>query len=432
LLLLIILSGIIYSKSYLISSTPTNLPYDEIVTIEGNILEKPEISSTQKVILRVKASSLNNLVNQKVLVTTQVFPKYIYGDKIKVIGKIQKPEKFDNFDYPNYLAKSQIFSIISFPKSIELISGNQESHFKNEIVRAGDSFEKAINNNLHEPLAALANGITIGLKNNIPKETLNNFNTTGTSHIVVASGQNTEIVTNILLQILSGFSRIYLFTFSTIGIIFYVILAGGSASILRAGIMAWLLIFAKFIGRKGKIINILIFTGFIMVVLNPLILRYDMGFQLSFAAMLGLIYLTPIFDRIFWRIPKIFRVFISSTLGAQLATIPILLISFGKISMIAPLANVFVLMAVPPAMIFGFLTGIFGMINIILGKIFSFALWPLLKYILFIVATFSKIPYASINLNVKTIYFPIIYYFVLTLIIVKFYNKNRIENEIKF
>ena len=166
---------------------------------------------------------------------------------------------------------------------------------------------------------------------------------------------------------------------------------------MRAAIMGGLLILARHEGRNYRITNAIIFAGAVMLFFNPYLLRYDAGFQLSFLATFGLVYLLPYFEKWFAGLPNFlsFRDNLAATLSAQIATFPVIFFSFGSVSLIAPLANVLILPFIPLTMLFGFLAGIVGFVSLNLTYIFVFPAWFLLSYQIWLVKLLSLLPFAS-------------------------------------
>jgi len=189
-----------------------------------------------------------------------------------------------------------------------------------------------------------------------------------------------------------------------------VILAGASSSVVRAGIMGSLGLIALNIGRLYAITNALAFTAVVMVFVNPLVLHFDVGFQLSFLALMGLVYLTPMLEPYFERIPKTINKYLIPTIAAQIFTLPILLLNFDRLSLVAPLANLLILPVIPLAMLFGFLTGIVGMIFAPLAMPLAWITWGILTYIIKIVEFISRIPLASLEINYFSIFLAALYY----------------------
>jgi len=242
-------------------------------------------------------------------------------------------------------------------------------------------------------------GLLIGVKKSLPQWLLDIFQITGITHIIAISGYNISILARITEKTLGRVGRKYIFWGVLALVIAFVILTGAQASIVRAGIMGGLLVFSGFVGRKTQVTNALIFAGTIMIALNPLILKHDIGFQLSFLATLGLVYITPVFEKPFTKLPDIIKDSLTATLAAQVFVLPIIISNFGTLSLISPLANVLILPFIPIAMLFGFLAGTGGIIFLPLGQIVGFFGFIILEIIIWIATTLSKIPYAAVEIK---------------------------------
>ena len=134
-----------------------------------------------------------------------------------------------------------------------------------------------------------------------------------------------------------------------------------------------------------------------MLYFNPRLLRYDAGFELSFLAALGLIYLAPHFEKWFKKVPNFWSIrdSLTATVSAQIATFPVIFFVFGNFSLVAVLANVLVLPAIPPAMLFGFLGSLGGVVSLKLGAALILPAHFLLSYQIWVIKTLSLLPFAS-------------------------------------
>lgn len=202
---------------------------------------------------------------------------------------------------------------------------------------------------LPEPGASLAVGILLGVRRRMPAEFYQSLVKTGTLHIIAASGFNVMIVGGALMAILGRLlgKRIGIGA-GVGGIWLYVLLSGGSASVVRAGIMGSLTLMAYYWGRPTEAKRLLFFAVGIMLFVNPLYI-VDIGFQLSIAATVGLLYLSP-------RVNSWLGEYLYPTLAASVATAPIIWWHFGGVSLISPLINLIVLPAVPVVMLLSLVT----------------------------------------------------------------------------
>ena len=146
------------------------------------------------------------------------------------------------------------------------------------------------------------------------------------------------------------------------GIIIFVLFTGASASVVRAGIMGIIVLLSKQMGRMSRIGTVLLLTAVVMTIQNPLVLVWDAGFQLSFISTCCLVYLSPIFVQRCKRLPELFGLKESfiSTISAIVATLPLILFQFGRLSIVAPIVNMLVLWIIPYLMLFGFFAKVFG------------------------------------------------------------------------
>lgn len=379
---------------------------EQRVNFNGAVVEEPDRRSgfSQYV--------LKNERLGRVLVKTGLYPEYFYGDVLKISGNLETPENFfptfqsgsrlyvgTEFDYQNYLAKDNIFLISRNPEAM-LLSRPESLNFYGHLLVLKKNFIAIIEKILPEPSSSFLAALLVGARRTLPDDLVNAFNKTGTTHIVAISGYNISIISIMLLNFLTYLflPRRLIFWIVIICILMFTLIAGAGASVVRAAVMGGLLVLASREGRFYRVTNAIIFAGAVMLFFNPYLLRYDTGFQLSFLAALGLIYLAPHFNRWFANLSNFlsFRTNLSATLSAQIMTFPVIFWEFGRVSLVATLANVLILPAVPTTMFFGFLAGLSGFISLKVAEILVLPAWLLLSYQIFIVKILSILPWASI------------------------------------
>jgi competence protein ComEC len=399
--------------------------------VVARVSETPDRrASSQKI--RVEAEKLilgkgkEAEVSGSVLVTTKLYPEFQYGDRLKIAGKLQTPKNFDDFDYQKYLAKSDIFSIIYYPE-IALLEKGQGSRIKQVLFALKNKFEDSINRFLPEPQASFLAGLLLGEKKQISEELSEVFRQTGTTHIVALSGYNISLVCSFFMMLFTMLllGRNLRFWLSVAAIILFTILVGASTSVVRASIMGILVLLARNQGRLHSVRNVLVFAGAAMVWFSPKILRFDIGFQLSFLATAGLVWLAPVFEKWLKKLPKLFvlkEIFIA-TMAAQIAVLPLLLVYFGRLSLVSPLANLLVLILVPLSMFFGFLAGGIGMLWVFGGKTIGWLVWSLLSLKLLLINFFASLPFASVDFSWNW-FLAIFYYFALVSLLIIFYRRK--------
>ncbi len=356
-----------------------------------------------KLIVAAKTAKLGGqtaVLAGRIMVNAGLYPKYRYGDELAISCKIIRPEKIEDFDYGRYLAKDGIYAQCLYPK-IKLIARGRGNRLLAGILAFKLIIREQVSRNLPEPAASLFFAMNFGSRGGIPRELSDSFNTAGATHLIAISGMNITIIINVLMGLLLyfGLPRRRAFWLVTVSLILYILLIGYPASAFRAAIMGWLIIFAAYAGRQSRISQALFLTAAMMVFINPKILRDDAGFQLSFLAVIGLINFQPFFDKLLGRLPDAFclRESLTMTLAAQLATLPLIVFSFGRLSLIAPLANIFV----APIMLFLMISGFFSIaLSFICPPLALFFYWPtylIMVYIIKTVGFFAAWPLAAIN-----------------------------------
>ena len=403
--------------------------YGQKAHVTGLIVEEPDERSDKTYLTIGKLVVNQKPVQSKILVEVSRFPEYQYGQKLDFDVKVQEPKEYPDFSYKNYLSRFGIDAVAYRPK-INLFHGNFGNPIKRTILQIKKKFIESVGKILPEPQNSFLGGLLLGAKHAIPQSLTDQFNRTGTSHIVAVSGYNITIIAAAIDWLLQffGLRKRLSFVLAILAISIFVIMTGATASVIRAGIMGTLLLIALNIGRVNVITNSLAFTAVLMLVINPQILAFDVGFQLSFAALLGIVYIVPLIDRYFLWLPKILREYFLATLAAQIFALPILMFNFGQLSIVAIIVNILVLPAVPITMLFGFLTGIMALIWSSLALPFSAISWLLLTYIVKVIGFFSSLPFAAVSWHINSLAMAI-YYLIMTIIIVLAYER---EMTIKF
>jgi len=377
--------------------------YDESLVWQGVIVGEPDRREDQ-VKYTVAATEIigQGRVSGRVLVSMALFPEFSYGDLIEVECKIQKPEPISDFRYDRYLAKDSIYSLCYPYHGAKLIESGHGNDVLSLIFFVKDRFAEKTNQIFSEPQASFLAGLLYGARSGLPQDVLDNFQATGVTHIIAISGYNITIVAAIFLIMAYsiGFSRKKAFPWIVLAIGVFVIFTGASASVTRAGIMGVLVLLAKQTGRSSRIFNTLIFTAAVMSLHNPWVIIFDAGFQLSFLATVGLVYLAPMIMPWFSRVPKFFGIqeSVVSTLSAIVMTTPLILFQFGRFSLIAPLANILILSVIPLTMMLGFAVVITAFVSIALAQIFSWLPWLILTYMLKITDILSRIEFAQLEI----------------------------------
>jgi competence protein ComEC len=363
----------------------------------GLVIREPETDEKyQKVIVE------DNDKN-KILINSDIYPSYDYGDEVKVSCILQEPKNHEdsNFDYQMYLAKDGIYRICNKAK-ITVIARDKGNKAYSSILAIKNKFEEKLSAVFPDPEGAYLKGLILGGSKRMTKDMNDAFSKTGTTHTVAVSGYNVTIVAAFLmwLGIWLGLWRQQVFSFALIGIVLFVLMTGAPSSAVRAGIMGALVIWAMKEGRLANSQNAILFAAAAMLAINPLLLRHDAGFQLSFLATLGIVYVYPLFEKNFFAGEQnILKETILMTMAAQVFVLPVILANFEKLSVISPLANLLILPAIPFIMGTGFAAGMAGFVFVPLGKLIGFVPYVLLKLELAVVQWLANIPWSSLEIK---------------------------------
>jgi competence protein ComEC len=374
------------------------LPYDTRVEVQGVVVAEPDVRTdrTQYVLYDEKHDT-------RVLVRLPRWPRYAYGDAIVVSCLLRKPEAFDGFRYDMYLLRYKILATCRAYHA-ERIADNQASIFLKNIYQLKYWVADRVVALWHEPYASFMAGLLYGYRGGLGS--LNEqFARTGVTHIVAISGYN---ITVISLLLMGACSRLYIrrqiaFWIVFFGIIVFVIFAGLSASVVRAGVMGCIVLVARQYGRATQIFAVMVYGAVLMTAYNPLIFMWDAGFQLSFLSTLGLVYLAPKIEPFFLWVPKRaeLRESVVGTLAATAATLPLIMTQFGRVSLVSPIVNILILWIIPWAMTVGAFAVLMSIVSLPMGRIVGMGGYLMLRYVTKVVAWWSQQPFAAIDVAIS-------------------------------
>jgi len=374
----------------------------ERVEVTGVVISEPDLRDRNQLVVLHAEMVDENPADGKILVSADLFEELSYGDRIRVTGELTAPENFETdsgrvFNYVEYLAKDDIYVRMLYPEMERLESGAGNPVLAT-LLAFKEMFLRALARVVPEPQVSLLGGLLLGAKQSLGAELLDMFRTTGLVHLIVLSGYNVSIIIAAVTWSLSFLPLAVSVITSGVLIVLFALMTGGSATIIRASMMAVLILVAKSTGRVYEVTRALFITGFLMLMHNPKLLAFDPSFQLSFLATLGLIQLSPKLSSYVRFLPERFglREALTATLATQIVVLPLLLYQTGTISVVAVLANLLVLPVVPFAMLFGFLTGAIALVSGVAAFPFALVTDVLLSYVLFVTELFAKVPYAAL------------------------------------
>ncbi|MCB9419563.1 MAG: ComEC family competence protein [Ardenticatenaceae bacterium] len=276
-----------------------------------------------------------------VLIRAFRYPEIPYGAQVEVTGRPETPPEFEDFSYKDYLARQGIHSLLNTPQ-LTVLAENQGSPVKQAIFAFKARAQNTINQLIPDPQAALLSGILLGNDNGLSPELADAFRTTGMTHIIAISGFNIAILIAIMVSISEPLlGKRGSVAFAVAGVTLYTILVGADASVVRAAIMGSIYLLAgRLLGRPNFAYASLFLAGILMTIINPFTL-WDVGFQLSFTATLGLMLYADPFTQwtrarlLRWldrdavrRVMGLISESVLITLAAQVLTLPLMMMVY--------------------------------------------------------------------------------------------------------
>ena len=278
------------------------------------------------------------------------YPPIAPGDVVVFGGKLEPAP--DDDDFGAFLERSGI-GLTTRARELERLGADGSPLAELEQLRRGAA--AAISNALPEPQAGLASAMSIGLRDLVRRDVATDFRISGLSHVVAISGWHIAMLGAVVGGMLSGIGRRPRTLVVLAAICAYAVFAGASPSILRAAVMASVVLMARESGRRGSAAAGLSLTVAAMLVVDPQTIG-DVGFQLSAAATAGLlVWGTRARDWLATKLPRRTPGWLLESLAvssaAQAATLPLVLVHFGTLSVVSPLANLLIAPLVAPAML---------------------------------------------------------------------------------
>lgn len=363
----------------------------------------------------VKALGQTNPALGRVLVAARNYPEYHHGDRLTVLCRLRWPDPNENegrFRYDKYLIKEG-YSAICTANKTAFVGKTETSRVKSGLLAIKEKVAERINALWGEPEASFMAGLLYGSRAGLPADILAAFNAVGLTHLIAVSGFNLSIIAVVLISaaIYAGAWRGQASYGVAAAIWLFVVFTGGSASVTRAAAMASLVILGERLGRPTRSANILLCAAALMAAFNPFIVLWDAGFQLSFLSTWGLMFVAPRLKEyaVFSRLPSFLESVLVPTLSAIIATMPLTLYQFGRVSLMAPLANLLVAPIIPWLMLFGFSAVVLSIVVFPLGQLVAWVAALGLDYGILIAQTLGAVPGGSLSLSIPLVFMCALY-----------------------
>jgi len=385
---------------------PKEKYFDFYIQCDRIIIGKDTLNEKSNFLCKIKRKSVNDI-------------PFEIGSIIRVKGTIQKARDRRNpfeFDYNNYLKKKGISGLF-YIASVSDLSIIIPAGFSvdNLIFTARISISKQIIRMYSFETASLLKGLLLADRSGIDPETKESFVNAGVIHVLAVSGLHVGYITIIFLFLFSRFNIYVKNILTLIGLLIFVLVTGAPASVVRASIMAGVLILSSFSIRSYSNINSLAIAALIILVFDPSEL-FDPGFQLSFSAVLAIFIIYPIIRdwiinlRIQNKYVRSTILFLGVSVAAQLGTLPFTLIYFNKFSLVSLVANLFVIPLIGIIVSLGITSLLFSPIWTFIGILYAGTTELTSDLLILIVKTIGKWDYSYLFIRQFSLYDGIVYY----------------------
>ncbi|HEX2946386.1 MAG TPA: DNA internalization-related competence protein ComEC/Rec2 [Clostridia bacterium] len=397
------------------------------VTVRGHVVSEPELKNG-KVVYTVKVAGIRKgyvgdfeKSNGKILLSTLPDADagfFDFGREITFEGLLTQPKGVRNpggFDYRRYLAQKGVgASVFAYPYAIE--TGKEKRG--NFLVQTGLSIRNrivdVIQRSLPHQQAGLLNGMLIGYREGLSEEVQEAFSNAGLTHIMAVSGANVAFLIlplTFLLKLLhikKKAANIMIIAFLAM----FVFVTGFEPSVLRAVLMADVLLVSAVLYREPDVYAALAVSSIILLAISPGML-FNIGFQLSYGATLGIVMLYKNISRLVTCrfIPGKAAEVLAATLSAQLGVLPLTLIHFNRLSVISILPNILAAPLLELITILGMLMAVLGQFSIALSQLIGYLNNVFLSALLYITKWSSSVPFATIRTVTPPILLAALYYF---------------------
>ena len=367
--------GYFYYNFYLVLHEE-HIVFDKEITFAGIVIKEPAFGlKSQEIVL-----GFNKPYSGEVRIYTALYPEYHYGDLLEITGEVSK-------------SSSNRSNIVSFP-TIKLEGVNHGNRAKEFLFSIKQTLINNIERVLPREKSAFLAGILFGERGEFSPEFTEALKKSGTTHLVALSGYNVSIIAIALSNMFAYFGgRRRAFWFSIVFVVAFVLMTGAEESVVRAAIMGIVFLIAERSSRLYSFRNAVTLTAFVMLLLNPKLLIFNVGFQLSFMALIGLIYLKPALEKLLNIAKKEtflnWRENLLQTFSAQMAVLPVVIATFGYFSPLSLFSNVLILEFIPLTMFLGFVTMFLGVVSYHLSVIAGSITGILLGYEIFIINLFG-------------------------------------------
>jgi competence protein ComEC len=401
------------------------------ITLDGMVITEPQVR-TGDVVYHLAAGAVilgDRRVETRGLVQVKVEgngPVYSYGDRLLARGALylpRAPGNFGAFDYRAYLERRGINALMKVkrPEDVRLVGTGGGNAAVRLALRVKQRLIHEAERTLDDRQTAVLSGLLFGGRGGLDDDIQEVFNRTGVAHVLSVSGLHVGYVLAGVLLLAGALNvprRVIPFVALPV-LIFYAVMTGAGPAVLRASIMAMVVLAATQLGRERDWPSALALAALLILIARPAIL-YETGFQLSFAATWGILYLGPPLGELLhgrWALPGWLALPLQVTVAAQLGTLPLLVYYFNLLAPVAPLANLLLVPLVGLIMLFGFTGCTAGIVFTPLGGMVNAGTGLLIDFFLELANLINRLPGGSVYLATPPWYAVFLWYAGLILLV---------------
>lgn len=386
-------------------------------TITGLVVERPNLRE-DSVQLRLASETIfvngeHHETSGLVLAEASRGVQAQYGDRIRATGLLAVPATWDNFSYADYLGRQGVFTIVQ-NAGVEVVGSGYGNALQSALIKLGKTVKRSIASVMPEPQSGLLTGILLGDEDGISPELDDAFSRVGAAHVVAISGFNMVVISGLVVRVLSGFFQrnravVTLNALSVIAV--YALFVGASPGILRAALMSGLLIVGSQLKRKTFVPTSLALSVLLLSLHDPNV-TLDIGFQLSFLAVLGLsLFADPLsgrFRRLLERflpsgaantVHRLLNEPLIVSIAAQITTLPLIILYFGRLSIVALPVNILIVPAQSAVLLLGMAAAIVHAFIPALGMLIFWADLVFVSWTIAVVRFFAELSFAELIID---------------------------------
>ncbi len=389
-------------RTTLLPAPVTTLPSDPIEALRGQVVEWPTRGDRSDAVIvavaEIRVAGAWRVADAQIRADLPLAPRVGNGDQVELYGYYRATGEIDLPGFRGWLERRGLEGQFR-AFTTRIVATGERGDIGARRFAALVDVEERLRRHIPGAEGALVTGVFLGDDHLLPKATRDAFEATSTSHTMALSGWNITVIAG-LCALIGGWLRqsrsIPWLLGSALAIGAFVVFVGASPTLLRAAIMGTLYLVAEALGRRGDALTALALSAVAMTVLAPATIL-DIGFQLSCAATAGLILLAPGLTGFLHRrrLPKLLAAMVATTLAAEVATFPLILHHFGRLSRLTLPANLLIEPLVPVIMGGAFVTSIASYTIGPLAELLGVATWLPARLMLFVVETLGALPWAT-------------------------------------